>query len=108
MQSQMIGLQSSLDRILNALQEQPFTRDLQAQNINHTQNHGHSNNHNLYAGMPANGPPRGTVDLFNPADNAGSQPQQQPQQRQQTKSFPPLPGFAPPVCSRLQLCSLDI
>ncbi|PAV18592.1 hypothetical protein PNOK_0543400 [Pyrrhoderma noxium] len=69
MQSQMIGLQSSLDRILNALQEQPFTRDLQAQNINHTQNH----------------------------DNAGSQPQQQPQQRQQTKSFPPLPGFAPPL-----------
>lgn len=83
MQSQMIGLQSSLDRILSAIQGQvpptagrygPTTaRDIQS----------------VY--MPANGPPRGSVDIFNPSD-VDEQPQ-----RPQQKSFPPLPGFAPPV-----------
>ncbi|KAL5485143.1 hypothetical protein ACEPAI_7785 [Sanghuangporus weigelae] len=82
MQSQMIGLQSSLDRILSAIQGQvppagrygPATvRDMQ----------------DVY--MPAaNGPPRGSVDIFNPSE--ADEQQQRPLQ----KSFPPLPGFAPP------------
>ena len=97
MQSQMIGLQNSLDRILNVIQggqggpssnpgsfasppydqsmpPPPQGRDMQ----------------NVY--LPANGPPRTNVDIFNP------QPAGSPRSSS-GKSFPPLPGFAPPVRS---------
>lgn len=86
MQSQMIGLQSSLDRILSAVQGQ----------VQPSVSYGHNMTgspardiHGVY--MSANGPPRGSVDIFNPSE-AGDQ-----SQRNQTKQFPPLPGFAPPV-----------
>lgn len=86
MQSQMIGLQSSLDRILSAIQNQ----------VPHAANYAHNitsasarDINNAY--VHTNGPPRGSVDIFNPSDPGN------PPQRPRQKSFPPLPGFAPPV-----------
>lgn len=93
MQSQMIGLQNSLDRILNVIQggqsvpgngsfpsppydqsmpPPPQGRDMQG----------------VY--LPANGPPRTNVDIFNPQTSGSPR-------SSSGKSFPPLPGFAPPV-----------
>ena len=78
MQSQMIGLQSTLDRILHAVQGQPTGAPSPA-----------------YAHPPFTPQvpfvPRGNVDIFNPQDHEDDSPRSPPQ-----KSFPPLPGFAPP------------
>ena len=88
MQSQMIGLQSSLDRIFSAIQGQvsPAAQapSPYAPTISPTSSR---DAHSAY--LPANGPPRGTVDIFNPRSDSP-----EPHVR---KSFPPLPGFAPPV-----------
>ena len=98
MQSQMIGLQSSLDRILNVIQTQT---QVQPQTAPHTpfppapqfpQNMPPPparDMHGVY--FPSNGIPRGSVDLFNPQGPQETVP------RPPTKAFPPLPGFAPPV-----------
>ena len=66
MQSQMIGMQSTLDRILTAVQHGPPPGFRE----------------------PTNGPPMRGPDIYNPAPN--------PDQRV-GRTFPPLPGFAPPV-----------
>ncbi|KZS98190.1 hypothetical protein SISNIDRAFT_546194 [Sistotremastrum niveocremeum HHB9708] len=73
MQSQMIGVQSTLDRILAAVQSQPAPPVQQ---------------HNPYS-MPPPPPPHPSSSNHYPPENArqnGSGP----------RSFPPLPGFAPP------------
>ncbi|EJD03045.1 uncharacterized protein FOMMEDRAFT_20217 [Fomitiporia mediterranea MF3/22] len=85
MQSQMIGLQSSLDRILSAIQGQVAPAGRYGQN-----NPAAAARDMQGVYVTANGPPRGSVDIFNPSE-AADQPQRHP-----AKSFPPLPGFAPP------------
>lgn len=80
MQSQMIGMQSSLDRILSAIQAQSQQTAAIVQ-------------HSIYAnGAPPPMPPplRNGVDLYGspgPVDGPS---------RPVPRSFPPLPGFAPP------------
>ncbi|KAI5120651.1 hypothetical protein M0805_007988 [Coniferiporia weirii] len=86
MQSQMIGLQSSLDRILNAIQGQASAPAVYAPGVSSSSSR---DSQGVY--LPANGPPRGSVDIFNPSDAPDA-----PSHRGQSKSFPPLPGFAPP------------
>lgn len=91
MQSQMIGFQSTLDRILAAVQGQPagpsgsFPTTPYATPMNMHPGHGREM---PITYVPSPGGPRGSVDLFNPQDANGTV---------QRKSFPPLPGFAPPV-----------
>lgn len=81
MQSQMIGMQSSLDRILSAIHAQSQQTAAIVQ-------------HSIYAnGAPPPMPPplRNGVDLYGspgPVDGPS---------RPVPRSFPPLPGFAPPV-----------
>lgn len=79
MQSQMIGMQSSLDRILSAVQSQAFGNQNQAYSM--------STSREGSGFMPRNG-----YDIHGHVGQS-SQP------RSQTRSFPPLPGFAPPVRS---------
>ncbi|EED85411.1 predicted protein [Postia placenta Mad-698-R] len=80
MQSQMIGMQSSLDRILSAIHAQSQQTAAIVQ-------------HSIYAnGAPPPMPPplRNGVDLYGspgPVDGPS---------RPVPRSFPPLPGFAPP------------
>ncbi|KAI0341976.1 hypothetical protein BDW22DRAFT_1358086 [Trametopsis cervina] len=64
MQSQMIGMQSTLDRILSAVQQGP-----------------HQGLREQPPGPPMRGP-----DMYSP----------QPTDHRSNRSFPPLPGFAPP------------
>lgn len=91
MQSQMIGFQSSLDRILAAVQggspgpSASFPTTPYTAPANMHPGHGREMPMSY---VPSPGGPRGSVDLFNPQDTNGSV---------QRKSFPPLPGFAPPV-----------
>lgn len=77
MQSQMIGMQSSLDRILSAIQAQ------QAISQQQMFNNGAGPSREGPGFMP---PPRNGFNMGPP------QPQTDP-----LKSFPPLPGFTPPV-----------
>ena len=88
MQSQMIGMQSSLDRILSAIQSQ---NQVMAQGPVYPQGGGSSRDSPVIPGpMP---PVRNNVELYNsPGQVDGPS---------RTRSFPPLPGFAPPVRSRL-------
>ncbi|OAX36573.1 hypothetical protein K503DRAFT_867495 [Rhizopogon vinicolor AM-OR11-026] len=81
MQSQMIGMQSSLDRILSAVQSQPF-----------------GNQHQGYSGNMTPGPGREGPTFIprNGYDTHGHVGVQNSQLRSQTRLFPPLPGFAPP------------
>lgn len=95
MQSQMIGLQSSLDRILAHLQTQGHLPSPQpAQGDNYSSNMAGNSRNMQGPYMPANGPPRGTVDLFNPPEAGASGDHPSPRNQ---RSFPPLPGFVPPV-----------
>jgi hypothetical protein len=82
MQSQMIGMQSSLDRILSAVQSPAF-----------------GNQHQGYSGSM--GPGRDSPGFMsrNGYDTHGHVGAQSSQPRSQSRSFPPLPGFAPPVRS---------
>ncbi|KII92405.1 hypothetical protein PLICRDRAFT_37183 [Plicaturopsis crispa FD-325 SS-3] len=84
MQSQMIGMQSSLDRILNAVQSQG------------------QNNHGM-----GQQPQQGYPMSMSSSRDAGNYPQPAPSQRNgydpgqnevhhRSSRFPPLPGFAPP------------
>jgi len=74
MQSHMIGMQSSLDRILSVLQTQ--------------------------AQASGSMPPSNNPSVMQyPMNGDGSSPGDV----QDRKAFPPLPGFAPPVCSSLLL-----
>lgn len=83
MQSQMIGMQSSLDRILAALQTQPANAALPQQPVLYATSVGPSNYRDV-SPYPA------TIRNGNgPGNNPG-------------RSFPPLPGFAPPVSIRCQ------
>jgi len=90
MQSQMIGFQSTLDRILAAVQGQPagpsgsFPTTPYTTPLNMHPGHGREM---PITYVPSPGGPRGSVDLFNPQDVNGTV---------QRRSFPPLPGFAPP------------
>ncbi|KAG1890163.1 hypothetical protein F4604DRAFT_1709031 [Suillus subluteus] len=81
MQSQMIGMQSSLDRILSTVQSQAYG----------TQHQG-------YSGGMASGSSRDSSGFMsrNGYDAHGHVGGQSSQPRSQTRSFPPLPGFAPP------------
>ncbi|KAG2366321.1 hypothetical protein BDR07DRAFT_1396730 [Suillus spraguei] len=81
MQSQMIGMQSSLDRILSTVQSQAYG----------TQHQG-------YSGGMTSGPSRDSTGFTsrNGYDTHGHVGGQSSQPRSQTRSFPPLPGFAPP------------
>jgi hypothetical protein len=94
MQSQMISMQSTLDRILNAVQGPQPVRHPQNEYQQHSPQYAHQPmpvpppNHGVYVG--ASGPPRASVDIFNP------EPESTPRSAT-AKSFPPLPGFAPPV-----------
>lgn len=84
MQSQMIGMQSSLDRILSAIQTQQAN-----------------------GGLPV--PQHAAAPMYPPAvpgdpscDGPGMPPRNNgfdfgPGPSDRAKSFPPLPGFAPPV-----------
>ncbi|KAI0332321.1 hypothetical protein GY45DRAFT_1246853 [Cubamyces sp. BRFM 1775] len=83
MQSQMIGMQSSLDRILSAIQSQ---NQVMAQGPVYPQGGGSSRDSPVIPGpMP---PVRSNVELYNsPGQVDGPS---------RTRSFPPLPGFAPP------------
>ncbi|KAG6837718.1 hypothetical protein H0H93_003520 [Arthromyces matolae] len=74
MQSQMIGMQSSLDRILSAIQTQQAMGAQQMYN-------GAGPSRDGSGFMPP--PPRNAFDMG-------------PPQTDRAKSFPPLPGFAPP------------
>lgn len=98
MQSQMIGMQSSLDRILSAIQSQ---------------------NQALVQGGPAYPPPGGpsrespvmTGPMPPQRNNEmyGNSPGGQGDGPPRPRAFPPLPGFAPPVRSSLpttMLCDL--
>lgn len=77
MQSQMIGMQSSLDRILSAVQTQQ------------------SNTAMAQQPMYSNGSgPRDAPGFLPPHRNGFEMGQGQ---NERTRSFPPLPGFAPPV-----------
>lgn len=83
MQSQMIGMQSSLDRILSAIQQQSqTTAALMQQSV-------YSN-----GGPPPIPPirPNG-VDMYGSPGPSDGPP------ARQNRSFPPLPGFAAPVSS---------
>jgi hypothetical protein len=81
MQSQMIGMQSSLDRILAALQAQQTNAALPQQPIPYATGPGQGNYRDTspYPGTIRNGTGMG--------NNTG-------------RSFPPLPGFPPPVSDR--------
>jgi hypothetical protein len=82
MQSQMIGMQSSLDRILSTVQSQAYG----------TQHQGYS------GGMTSGSSRDGSGFMSrNGYDAHGHVGGQSSQPRSQTRSFPPLPGFAPPV-----------
>ncbi len=83
MQSQMIGMQSSLDRILSAIQTQQANGALPGPQT---------------AAAPVYPPPTGDPLRDGPGvspPNNGFDFGPGPSDR--TKSFPPLPGFAPPV-----------
>jgi hypothetical protein len=76
MQSQMIGMQSSLDRILLAVQtQQPHTAMSQQQSLYSS---GANNSRDAQGYIPQH---RNGFDMSSDS----------------TRSFPPLPGFAPPV-----------
>ncbi|KAF8738065.1 hypothetical protein AX14_012041 [Amanita brunnescens Koide BX004] len=77
MQSQMIGMQSSLDRILSALQAQPTHPGLPQQPVLYATSVGQSDYRDIspYSATTRNG--------NGPGSSTG-------------RSFPPLPGFAPP------------
>lgn len=77
MQSQMIGMQSSLDRILTAVQPQPQSNALSKDMESSPRRDGSS-----YA-VPSSGARNG-FESSNGDDRS--------------RAFPPLPGFAPPVC----------
>ncbi|KZT10651.1 uncharacterized protein LAESUDRAFT_721012 [Laetiporus sulphureus 93-53] len=77
MQSQMIGMQSSLDRILSAIQSQNAA--MLQQNI-----YGNGGPH------PALPPIRNGGDIYGSSGGSDGPSSRQP------RSFPPLPGFAPP------------
>lgn len=80
MQSQMIGMQSSLDRILAVVQQnQPMSQPMMYNN--------NSENLNISPQMPFLR--RNGADIYNNNNPSGEAP---PRSR-----FPPLPGFAPPV-----------
>lgn len=79
MQSQMIGMQSSLDRILSAVQPQAQAHALQQPAYAES-----SARRDSYLGLPS------VVVLQPPLIHIAA-----PQRT--GKSFPPLPGFAPPV-----------
>ena len=85
MQSQMIGMQSSLDRILNAIQAQTqATAAIVQQAVYATDGGG-------------GGPPPGPPSARNGADMYGSPGQSGEGTPARPRGFPPLPGFAPPV-----------
>ena len=86
MQSQMIGMQSSLDRILSAIQ----------------QNQAAMQHATGYSGGPRDGPvlPPPIPPLRNGPDNYN------PGEGSSRPKFPPLPGFAPPVSPIVRLCIL--
>ena len=79
MQSQMIGMQSSLDRILNAVQGQNHAN---AQMMHQSGMYPPSRD-GAYNGQPVS---TGRNDLGDPYGSPPSRPR-----------FPPLPGFAAPV-----------
>lgn len=81
MQSQMIGMQSSLDRILAALQAQQTNAALPQQPVPYATGAGQGNYRDAspYPATIRNGTGIG--------NNTG-------------RSFPPLPGFPPPVSNR--------
>lgn len=84
MQSQMIGMQSSLDRILSAIQTQQANGTLP----------GPQNATAPAYPLPVSGDPfrdGSGVPTPNNGFDFGSGPSDR------AKSFPPLPGFAPPV-----------
>ncbi|KAI0743621.1 hypothetical protein C8Q80DRAFT_1107676 [Daedaleopsis nitida] len=84
MQSQMIGLQSSLDRILSAIQSQNQSQPIPQQPAYH----GSSSRDSPV--MPGPLPPiRTRSDVYNSPPGQGEGPSR-------PRSFPPLPGFAPP------------
>ncbi|KAI0674849.1 hypothetical protein C8Q78DRAFT_504835 [Trametes maxima] len=100
MQSQMIGMQSSLDRILSAIQSQS-----QSQNQNqgivqpppvYPPGGGSSRDSPVIPGpIPPSAAVRnngnsGNVDMYHPSSAQGDGGPSRP------RSFPPLPGFAPP------------
>ena len=92
MQSQMIGMQSSLDRILNAIQSQSQNQaPAQQPPAQHSP---------LYPGGSSRGSPvlpgplppiRARFETHNSHPRQGDGPSR-------PRTFPPLPGFAPPVC----------
>ncbi|KAI0769452.1 hypothetical protein BD413DRAFT_85089 [Trametes elegans] len=84
MQSQMIGMQSSLDRILSAIQNQ---NQNQAMGQPYPSGGGSSHNSpvNPVGPVPA---VRNSVDMYN-SPGQGDGPSR-------PRAFPPLPGFAPP------------
>jgi hypothetical protein len=82
MQSQMIGMQSSLDRILAAIQSQAVANGSIASSPMYPPRDGPGYVTNNVSGM------RSQPDVYDPA----LLQDQRPGQRQ----FPPLPGFAPP------------
>ncbi len=75
MQSQMIGLQSSLDRILSAIQNQnqPVVQPNRSSPV-------------ISGPLP---PIRTHSEMYNSSPGQGEGPSR--------RTFPPLPGFAPPV-----------
>ncbi|KAF8629647.1 hypothetical protein AX17_005586 [Amanita inopinata Kibby_2008] len=79
MQSQMIGMQSSLDRILAALQTQQTSTAVAQQSIPYSTNMGLSN---YREGSGFSATPRNGFEITSETGERGS--------------FPPLPGFAPP------------
>lgn len=93
MQSQMIGLQSSVDRILSAIQAQagipPEAYPPQA-----APHHPHyvPNVQPGLMGSPT-ASSRGTLDMYQTPESHVHAARVSPH-----KSFPPLPGFAAPVC----------
>jgi hypothetical protein len=78
MQSQMIGMQSSLDRILSAVQTQQSNTAMAQQPM-------YSNGSGSSRDVPGFLPPHRNGFEMGPGPN------------ERTRSFPPLPGFAPPV-----------
>ncbi|KAF9012314.1 hypothetical protein BDQ17DRAFT_1232266 [Cyathus striatus] len=80
MQSQMIGMQSSLDRILSAIQTQQSAASMSQQSAMYSSNVP-SEVHRDASGISA--AHRNGFDMGPPST-------------ERTRSFPPLPGFAPP------------
>ncbi|GBE81182.1 hypothetical protein SCP_0309090 [Sparassis crispa] len=78
MQSQMIGMQSSLDRILSAIQTQNQATQAIVQSV-------YANG----GGPPPAPPIRNGVDMYSSSGPAESS-------SRSGRAFPPLPGFAPP------------